>query len=109
MRAREPDARGRAERDGIGVHWERWGDGEPTLLLLPTWSIVPSRHWKLQIPYLARHHRTVTFDGRGSGRSDRPIGADHYTLEQFTADALAVLDASDTGRAVLCGLSCANL
>ena len=29
------------------------------------WSIVHSRFWKLQIPYLARHFRVVTFDGRG--------------------------------------------
>ena len=36
------------------VHWERYGDGEPTILLLPTWSIVHSRHWKGQIADLAR-------------------------------------------------------
>ena len=44
------------------------------MLLLPTWSIVHSRFWKAQIPYLARHCRVVTFDGRGNGRSDRPGG-----------------------------------
>ena len=48
-------------------------------LLLPTWSIIHSRFWKAQVPYLARHHRVVTFDGRGSGRSDRPVGAAAYT------------------------------
>ena len=42
------------------------------MLLLPTWSIIHSRHWKMQIPYLARHCRVLTFDGRGNGRSDRP-------------------------------------
>ena len=54
------------------VSWERYGDGEPTVFLLPTWSIVHSRFWKAQIPYLARHFRVLTFDGRGNGRSDRP-------------------------------------
>ena len=39
---------------------------------MPTWSIVHSRHWKSQIPFLARHFTVVTFDGRGNGRSDRP-------------------------------------
>ena len=41
---------------------------------MPTWSIIHSRHWKAQIPYLARHFRVVTFDGRGNGKSDRPRG-----------------------------------
>ena len=58
------------------ILWERYGDGEPAVLLLPTWSIVHSRSWKMQIPYLARHCRVVTFDGRGNGRSDRPVGAE---------------------------------
>ena len=49
-----------------------FGEGEETLLLLPPWSIVHSRFWKAQVPYLARHFRVVTFDPRGNGRSDRP-------------------------------------
>ncbi len=105
MRARQPDATGRIERDGIGVRWERFGDEEPTILLLPTWSIIPSRHWKFQIPCLARNHRVVTFDGRGSGLSDRPTGPEHYTRHEYVADALAVLDTTAVERAVLVALS----
>ena len=73
--------------------------------LLPTWSIIHSRHWKMQIPYLARHCRVLTFDGRGNGRSDRPPEPDAYREEEFAADALAVMDATDTERAVLVSLS----
>ena len=54
------------------VHYEVYGTGASTILLLPTWSIVHSRHWKMQIAYLARHCRVVAFDGRGNGLSDRP-------------------------------------
>jgi pimeloyl-ACP methyl ester carboxylesterase len=108
-RARYPDAEGHVERDGVRVWWERYGNGEPTVFLLPTWSIVHSRHWKAQIPYLARHFRVLTFDGRGNGRSDRPAGAAAYTEREFAADALAVMDATGTGRAVLVGLSCGAL
>jgi pimeloyl-ACP methyl ester carboxylesterase/predicted glycosyltransferase len=104
-RAREPDVTGHVERDGVRVFYEAYGDGDPTIVLLPTWSIVHSRHWKAQIPYLARHFRVVTFDGRGNGRSDRPSGAAHYREEEFAADALAVMDATGTGRAVLVGFS----
>jgi len=71
-RARYPDAEGYVERDGTRLFWERYGEGDPTVFLLPTWSIVHSRFWKAQIPYLARHHRVLTFDGRGNGRSARP-------------------------------------
>jgi hypothetical protein len=46
MRAREPDADGFVDRGPVKLHWERFGDGEPTLLLLPTWTIVHARFWK---------------------------------------------------------------
>jgi pimeloyl-ACP methyl ester carboxylesterase len=104
--ARRPDAAGRIERDGVAIHWERFGDRAPTIMLLPTWSLVPSRHWKFQVPYLARRHRVVTFDGRGTGRSDRPGGVAPYAEAEFAADAAAVLDATHTDRAVLVGWSC---
>ena len=95
-RARHPDEEGFVERDGVRVRWERYGDGEPTLLLLPAWSIIHSRQWKAQIPYLARHYRVLTFDPRGNGRSDRPPTAEAYDDDQYVADALAVLDATGT-------------
>jgi pimeloyl-ACP methyl ester carboxylesterase len=104
-RARYPDATGFVERDGIRVFYEVYGSGEPTILLLPTWSIIHSRHWKMQIPYLARYYRVVTFDGRGNGRSDRPAQTDAYSEREFAADALAVMDATTTDRAVIVALS----
>jgi pimeloyl-ACP methyl ester carboxylesterase len=104
-RARQPDATGFIERDGVRVFWERYGDGSPTLLLMPTWSLLHSRHWKLQIPYFARLFRVVTFDGRGNGRSDRPTDPDAYADTEYVADALAVLDATDTEQVIVCGLS----
>ena len=108
-RALYPDVEGYVERDGVRLFYEVYGAGEPTVLLLPTWSIVHSRVWKMQIPYLARHFRVVTFDGRGNGRSDRPVGVEHYLESEFAADALAVMDATDTERATLVGISCGAL
>jgi pimeloyl-ACP methyl ester carboxylesterase/predicted glycosyltransferase len=105
MRACQPTEDGFVERDGVKLHYEVFGAGEPTVLLLPTWSIIHSRHWKLQVPDLARRHRVVTFDGRGNGRSDRPVGTEAYRTSEFAADALAVMDATGTGRAVLVALS----
>ena len=104
-RARYPDRTGFVERDGVRSFYEVYGEGEPTVLLMPTWSIVHSRHWKMQIPYLARHCRVLTFDGRGNGRSDRPLDPAAYREEEFADDAVAVMDATATDRAVLVSLS----
>ena len=71
MRARYPDSDGFVVRDGAEIRYERYGEGWPAILLLPPWSLVHSRHWKMQIPYLARHFTVVCFDGRGSGGSGR--------------------------------------
>jgi pimeloyl-ACP methyl ester carboxylesterase/predicted glycosyltransferase len=102
-RARYPDSSGYVKRDGVRLYYEVYGSGEPTVFLLPTWSIIHSRHWKMQIPYLARHCKVLTFDGRGNGRSDRPAAG--YDEREFAADALAVMNATATERAVLVSLS----
>jgi len=104
--ARLPDREGVAVRDGVPLAWASYGDGPTTVVLMPAWSIVNSRMWKAQVPYLARHYRVVTFDGRGSGRSGRPGEATAYTDEQYAADTVAVLDDAGVDRAVLVGLSC---
>jgi pimeloyl-ACP methyl ester carboxylesterase/predicted glycosyltransferase len=105
MRACQPIHDGYVERDGIKIFYEVFGDGNPTVLLLPTWSIIHSRQWKMQIPYLSRHCRVVTFDGRGNGRSDRPTEPEAYAETEFAADALAVMDATQTETAVIVGFS----
>jgi pimeloyl-ACP methyl ester carboxylesterase len=104
-RARYPDDEGYVERDGVRVFYEVYGTGEPTVLFLPTWTIIHSRHWKLQLPYFARHGRAITFDPRGNGRSDRPVEPSDYGEAEFAADALAVLDATGTETALLVALS----
>ncbi len=111
MRARNPDREGFVTRDGVRIFYEVFGNGpgKTTILLVPTWSIVRSRMWKAQVPYLARHFRVVTFDGRGTGRTDRPADSEAYTPIEFAADTLAVLDATDTQQAALAGFSCGAL
>lgn len=105
MRAREPDQQGDVLRDGVRLHWDVYGSGDRTVFLLPTWSIVHSRHWKFQIAYLAGHCRVLVMDGRGNGLSDRPLDPRLYSDEEFAADALAVMDATGTTRAALVSLS----
>ncbi len=105
MRARYPDHEGYIERDGARTSYEVYGSGEPTVLFLPAWAIGYSRFWKSQIPYFARHCRVLTFDPRGNGKSDRPLDPAAYADTEYVQDALAVMDATQTERAVMVGFS----
>src|SRR3954454_16903652 len=105
VRAREPQSSGYAVRGGVRIFYEVFGDGPTTVLLLPPWAIVDSRVWKMQVPFLAREYRVVTFDPRGNGRSDRPADPAAHADTEAAADALAVLDGTGTGAFVGVGLS----
>jgi pimeloyl-ACP methyl ester carboxylesterase/predicted glycosyltransferase len=100
-RARYPDESSYVERDGVRIFYDVYGEGAPTVMFVPPWAIVHSRCWKMQIPYFARHCRVIAFDPRGNGRSDRPLDPDAYVEHEYAADTLAVLDETNTDRAVL--------
>ena len=101
MRARDPDHVGTVDRDGVEIAYEVHGDGRPTLFLIPPSPITHSRIWKAQIPFLARHYRVVTLDGRGNGRSGRPTALGAHTRAANVADLVAVLDATGVTETVL--------
>ncbi len=104
-RARYPDTEGFVERDGQRLFYEVYGHGEETVFLTPTWSLVHSRHWKMQIPYLARHFRVLTMDGLGNGRSERCRDPRRYGAAEFARDCVVVMDATGTAQAVMVSLS----
>ncbi len=105
MRARLPDRQGHAVRDGLRLGFEVAGSGSPSVLLLPTWTIIHSRFWKMQVPYLARHYQVITYDGPGNGRSDRSTDPFRYDPDSYASDAVEVLDTCGVDRAVVVGLS----
>ncbi len=109
MRAKLPDKDGFVERDGVRIHYEVYGQGRQTMVFLPPWSIVHSRVYKAQLPYFSERFRCIAFDPRGNGRSDRPDDVAAYSLANCVADALAVMDATDAGQAVVLGLSFGGL
>ena len=57
MRAKPPRTEGKIDRDGIKIHYEVYGQGDHTILFIPTWSLVHSRAYKAQIPYFSEHFR----------------------------------------------------
>ncbi len=109
MRAKLPESEGFAERNGNRIHYEVCGQGPQTMVFLPPWSIVHSRIYKAQIPYFSERFRCVAYDALGNGQSDRPDDTAAYSLNNCLADALAVMDATEAGEAILVGLSFGGL
>ena len=109
MRAKLPGKTGFVDRQGVKLYYEVYGEGPETMVFLPPWTIVHSRVYKAQLPYFSERFRCITFDGRGNGKSDRPADAAAYSLDNYVADALAVMDAAETSQAILVGLSLGGL
>src|SRR5258707_13265174 len=105
MRAKLPSHEGFVERDGVKLHYEIYGDGPETMVFVPPWAISHSRVYKAQLPYFSERFRCITYDGRGNGKSDRPEDVAAYALDNYVADLLAVMDATNAGKTILVGLS----
>jgi len=101
MRALEPSRTATVDCRDVAIHYEVYENSGPTILLIPPSPITHSRIYKAQVPFLARHYRVVTFDGRGNGKSGRPVGVSRHSREENVADIVAVLDASETERAIM--------
>ncbi len=101
----EARVEGTVIRDGLRIAFQVFGDGPRAVLLLPTWSIVHSDFWRLQVPPLSRRYTVIAFDGRGNGASDRPIDPALYAEAAFADDAVAVLDAVGVDRAAIVSVS----
>ncbi len=104
-----PAQEGFIDRDGVKIWYAVWGDSGPWIAFAPPLQIVHSQMLKGTVPYLSRHFRVITTDGRGNGRSDRPLGQDAYSFDHFHADFVAVLDALGVDRVALVGISAAAL
>lgn len=83
-------------RDGVRLNYQDWGSG-PAVLLTNV-ALMDSRMWEYQAGWLAAHGlRCVTYDRRGTGRSDAPwTGYDYDSLADDIADLLNHLDLRET-------------
>ena len=89
--------------NGVELHVEVHGDGDP-VLLLHGWPD-DAGLWRNQVPALTgAGFRVITPDLRGFGRSARPADKYAYKLASSVADVAAVLDAvSGTGAVHVVG------
>ncbi len=85
----------------IRIYYEIHGDGDPLLLIMGYGS--NCSHWFAIRDSLAKEHRVIIFDNRGTGRSDKPDIP--YTAEMMTGDIIGLLDAIGIGATNVFGVS----
>lgn len=90
---------------GCRLHYRLSGEG-PAVLFIQGVG-VQGDGWQPQLDEIATRHRCLTFDNRGLGAS-QPAGA-RFSIEQFAADALALLDAAGFESAHVAGHSMGGL
>jgi pimeloyl-ACP methyl ester carboxylesterase len=88
--------------NGIGIHIEDQGTGDPALVFLHYWG-GSSRTWKHVTAPLAKSYRTIAIDHRGWGESDAPKTG--YSLADHANDAIGVIEALALRRYILVGHS----
>ncbi len=90
------------ERDGVKIHFEEEGRGEPLLLLMGLGAGLSA--WEPHRRVYRNCFRCISVDNRGAGLSDAGKAEDCIT-ESMAADAAAVLDSLDIKGAHVAGIS----
>jgi class 3 adenylate cyclase/pimeloyl-ACP methyl ester carboxylesterase len=92
----------------VSIAYQVLGDGPFDVVFVPAavshvelvWEVLT---WRLFLESLAAYSRVIHFDKRGTGMSDRVVGAP--SLETRMDDVRAVMDAAGSQRAAILGLS----
>lgn len=83
------------------IYYEEHGTGYPVLLIQGLGY--PSGMWFMQIPALAAHFRTIVFDNRGVGKSEKPN--EEYSVALMASDAAGLLRSLGIKKAYVAGVS----
>ena len=89
-------------QDGVAIHYDVYGAGEPTLLFIHGFALDGSL-WDAQVKEIAQFERVVTIDLAGHGKSGRD--RKDWSIEAFGADVKAVVDDLGADQVLLVGHS----
>jgi proline iminopeptidase len=95
---------GYVDANGVLIYYKSFGQGAPLMVVHGG----PGASHDYFLPYLlplARTHRLVFIDERGSGRSEKLENAAEYTVERMVDDVEAVRKSLDLGKVALLGHS----
>lgn len=92
---------GYADNNGVKIHYASLGSG-PLIVMIhgfPDYWYT----WRNQMVALAPHYQTVAIDLRGYNLSDKPKGAENYTMPHLIGDVQAVVRQLGQEKAIIVG------
>lgn len=87
--------------NGAALYYEDAGEGAPIVFLHGAWAGL--RFFEPQLTALSEEYRTIAFDFRGHGRSEKTEQG--HTVQQYARDLHVFLDRRDLNDVVLVGWS----
>lgn len=91
----------KAKANGITIHYEQTGAGEP-LILIP-YTTADHACYAFQVAEYQRHFTCISLDLRGTGESDKPEAP--YSTELLADDVASFMQAVGVSKAHVFGLS----
>jgi pimeloyl-ACP methyl ester carboxylesterase len=89
-------------REGVLIHHSQCGSGDLSIVFVHGWCI-DETYWKDQVTALCGNYNIITMDLPGHGKSGS--NREHWTVENYGNDVVAVIDQLKLDRVVLVGHS----
>jgi len=85
----------------ININYEVEGQGEPLVMIMG--FSAKGSDWRFQKRAFKKRYRIVTFDNRGTGKTDQPVGL--YTTKIMADDTIGLMDYLNIKKAHILGVS----
>ncbi len=92
---------GMVDSDGVKIVYHTAGEGP---LVVFVHSITgPWFDWQNQMVAMSEHYRVVAMSTRGTDKSDKPQGVEHYAMSKISGDIAAIIDHFGEEKAIIVG------
>ena len=92
---------GAVDSDGVKIVYHTAGEGPLVVFVHSIFG--PWFDWQNQMVAMSEHYRVVAMSTRGTDKSDKPQGVEHYTMAKISGDIAAIIDHFGEEKAVLVG------
>ena len=92
---------GAVDSDGVKIAYHTAGEGPLVVFVHSIFG--PWFDWQNQMVAMSEHYRVVAMSTRGTDKSDKPQGVEHYTMAKISGDIAAIIDHFGEEKAILVG------